>query len=71
MINEFNWTDDQIAEFAAEFCWQSVSDNDKRVLAARWLIEFLTLGHPTKFYTKEGLKKMILKEIAQKQWKQS
>ena len=69
ILNEFNWSDEQIAEYAAEFCYQPHSENDKRALAAKWLIEFLSLPHTERFYTKDEMKKMILKEIAQKQWK--
>ena len=67
--NEYNLTDTEIAELAAEFCYEPHSENNKRELAAAWLIEYLAMPKAVETYNKSELKDLIIAAITQKQWK--
>ena len=67
--NELNFSDEEISEYVADFCFNVTKNKKPYELAIRWLIEFIALPDDCKGYTKNDLKKHILKEIGNRYWR--
>ncbi len=59
--NEYGWDDEQLATAAADFCYNSHSN--QRNAAASWVIERLVLPNTLDGYSAKTIKKHILEKL--------
>ena len=64
--NEKNWSDEHIIKLAADLCFGPCTTDPDKVLAARWLIEYLALPTGKTSYARDDMEKYLKEAIEKK-----